>query len=82
MADNINETEIIERLNSAPSVRGFFIATVDVFNDSIDGLVQRIFRKDNFAVQSVVDPLLQDSGPAGRSICSFEVIVWLRCASR
>ncbi|NMT18604.1 MltR family transcriptional regulator, partial [Vibrio parahaemolyticus] len=53
MADNINETEIIERLNSAPSVRGFFIAAVDVFNDSIDGLVQRIFRKDNFAVQSV-----------------------------
>ncbi len=65
MADNINETEIIERLNSAPSVRGFFIATVDVFNDSIDGLVQRIFRKDNFAVQSVVGPLLQDSGPLG-----------------
>ncbi|MDG2898042.1 MltR family transcriptional regulator, partial [Vibrio parahaemolyticus] len=27
--------------------------------------VQRIFRKDNFAVQSVVGPLLQDSGPLG-----------------
>ncbi|HBC3398364.1 MltR family transcriptional regulator [Vibrio parahaemolyticus] len=65
MADNINETEIIERLNSAPSVRGFFIAIVDVFNESIDGLIQRIFRKDNFAVQSVVGPLLQDSGPLG-----------------
>ncbi|ELB2052061.1 MltR family transcriptional regulator [Vibrio parahaemolyticus] len=65
MADNINETEIIERLNSAPSVRGFFITTVDVFNESIDGLIQRIFRKDNFAVQSVVGPLLQDSGPLG-----------------
>ncbi|KOY31066.1 MltR family transcriptional regulator [Vibrio parahaemolyticus] len=65
MADNINETEIIERLNSAPSVRGFFIVTVDVFNESIDGLIQRIFRKDNFAVQSVVGPLLQDSGPLG-----------------
>ncbi|ODS10570.1 MltR family transcriptional regulator [Vibrio scophthalmi] len=65
MTDNINETEIIERLNSAPSVRGFFIETVNVFNDSIDGLVQRIFRKDNFAVQSVVGPLLQDSGPLG-----------------
>ena len=43
----------------------FFIATVDVFNESIDGLIQRIFRKDNFAVQSVVGPLLQDSGPLG-----------------
>ncbi|MDG3424806.1 MltR family transcriptional regulator, partial [Vibrio parahaemolyticus] len=28
-------------------------------------LIQRIFRKDNFAVQSVVGPLLQDSGPLG-----------------
>lgn len=36
-----------------------------MFNDSIDGLIQRIFRKDNFAVQSVVGPLLQDSGPLG-----------------
>ncbi len=27
--------------------------------------MQRIFRKDNFAVQSVVGPLLQDSGPLG-----------------
>ncbi|NOI15301.1 MltR family transcriptional regulator [Vibrio hepatarius] len=65
MADKLNETEIIERLNNAPSVRGFFIAAVDIFNDSIDALIQRIFRKDNFAVQSVVGPLLQDSGPLG-----------------
>lgn len=59
MADKLNETEIIERLNNAPSVRGFFIAAVDIFNDSIDALIQRIFRKDNFAVQSVVGPLLK-----------------------
>ncbi|EGA65272.1 MltR family transcriptional regulator [Vibrio brasiliensis] len=65
MADKINETEIIERLNSAPSVRGFFIAAVDVFDESIDALIQRIFQKDNFAVQSVVGPLLHDSGPLG-----------------
>ncbi|MEL7293527.1 MAG: MltR family transcriptional regulator [Pseudomonadota bacterium] len=65
MADRINESEIIERLNGAPSVRGFFIAAVDVFEDAIDALIQRIFRKDNFAVQSVVGPLLGDSGPLG-----------------
>ncbi|BEI25033.1 MltR family transcriptional regulator [Vibrio fluvialis] len=65
MAEKINETEILERLNDAPSVRGFFIATVEVFNEAIDALMQRIFRKDNFAVQSVVGPLLQDTGPLG-----------------
>lgn len=65
MAEQINETDIIERLNSALSVRGFFITTVEVFNDAIDALIQRVFRKDNFAVQSVVGPLLHDSGPLG-----------------
>ncbi|MFB9136051.1 MltR family transcriptional regulator [Vibrio sp. AK197] len=65
MADQFNETDIIEKLNSAPSVRGFFIAAVEVLNDSIDTLMQRIFRKDNFAVQSVVGPLLHDTGPLG-----------------
>ncbi|WP_428773197.1 MltR family transcriptional regulator [Vibrio sp.] len=65
MVVKINETEIIERLNSATSVRGFFIASVDVLNESIEALMQRIFRKDNFAVKSVVEPLLHDTGPLG-----------------
>lgn len=61
----MNETETLEHLNQATSVRGFFIATVDVFHHSIDALIQRIFLKDDFAVQSVVGPLLHDSGPLG-----------------
>lgn len=65
MTEELNETEIIERLNHSPTVRGFFIQTVEIFNDAIDALIKRIFRKDNFAVQSVVGPLLQDSGPLG-----------------
>ncbi|OEF22653.1 MltR family transcriptional regulator [Vibrio rumoiensis] len=65
MTEELNETEIIERLNNTPTVRGFFIQTVGIFNESIDALINRIFRKDNFAVQSVVGPLLQDSGPLG-----------------
>ncbi|WED24833.1 MltR family transcriptional regulator [Vibrio sp. JC009] len=65
MSETISESEIIERLNAAPTVRGFFIAAVEVFNESIDALMQRVFRKDDFAVQSVVGPLLHDSGPLG-----------------
>ncbi|WP_028023954.1 MltR family transcriptional regulator [Enterovibrio calviensis] len=65
MVAPIDETQILERLNSALSVRGFFIASVEVFNDAIDSLVQRIFRKDDFAVTSVVGPLLDSTGPLG-----------------
>lgn len=65
MTDTINETDIIEKLNTTPSVRGFFITTVEVLESAIDTLMQRVFRKDDFAVQSVVGPLLHDSGPLG-----------------
>lgn len=65
MIETISESEIIERLNAAPTIRGFFIETVEVFSESINSLIQRVFRKDDFAVQSVVGPLLHDSGPLG-----------------
>ncbi|MCA2017962.1 MltR family transcriptional regulator [Vibrio tritonius] len=65
MVEQINESEILEKLNLAPSVRGFFITAVDVLTQSVDALMERIFLKDNFAVQSVVGPLLHDSGPLG-----------------
>jgi mannitol operon repressor len=65
MTDTISESEILEKLNAAPTVRGFFIAAVEVFHLSVDLLIQRVFRKDDFAVQSVVGPLLDDSGPLG-----------------
>ncbi len=65
MANTIDETSIIERLNAAPSVRGFFIAAAGIFEDAIDVLTQRIFRSDYLAVKSVVNPLLDSSGPLG-----------------
>ncbi|NGN99823.1 MltR family transcriptional regulator [Grimontia sp. S25] len=65
MVAPVNETNILEKLNAALTVRGFFIASVDVFTDAIDQLIQRIFRKDDFAVKSVVGPLLDDTGPLG-----------------
>jgi mannitol operon repressor len=65
MADTINETDIIERLNAAPSVRGFFIAANEIFEQAIDILTQRIFRSDYLAVKSVINPLLDSNGPLG-----------------
>lgn len=65
MIELSGESEIIEKLNSAPSVRGFFIATVEILTDAIDGLIQRVFRKDEFAAQTVVKSLLNESGPLG-----------------
>ena len=59
------ESDILERLNEAATARGFFIATVEIFDEAVDRLVQRVFRKDDFAVKYAVEPLLHHAGPLG-----------------
>jgi len=65
MPKNIQENEILEYLNASTTVRGFFISTVDIFDRVVQVLIERVFLKNDFAVQSVVGPLLQDTGPLG-----------------
>jgi len=65
MSKQLQENEILECLNESATARGFFISTVDIFEQLIQALIERIFLKDDFAVQSVVGPLLKDSGPLG-----------------
>ncbi len=77
MVDTINETDILERLNNAPSVRGYFITAVEVFSEAVGALMERIFRKDNFAVQSVVGPLLHDTGPLGNMSVRLKLLYGL-----
>ncbi|QPB43297.1 MltR family transcriptional regulator [Rodentibacter haemolyticus] len=54
---------IYEKLNEASSVRGFIIASVTIFDEVVDGLINRVFRKTDFVVKSVVDSLFETSGP-------------------
>ncbi|PKF60555.1 MltR family transcriptional regulator [Psychromonas sp. psych-6C06] len=65
MSKKLQENEILEYLNTSTTARGFFISAVDVFEQVIQTLIERIFLKNDFAVQSVVGPLLHDSGPLG-----------------
>ncbi|RQW65053.1 MltR family transcriptional regulator [Vibrio viridaestus] len=65
MAELLQETDIIEKLNNAPSVRGFFITASEIFEETVDALVQRIFRSDYLTVKAVINPLLESSGPLG-----------------
>ena len=54
---------IIERLNAVSSVRGVVLMAVDIFEASLNKLVQRVFRKDDHAVKYAVEPLLNTAGP-------------------
>lgn len=61
--DSTNNLQTYEKLNDINSIRGLVTATISIFDKNIDGLMQRIFHKRDFAVQSVVDSLLSRSGP-------------------
>ncbi|GAA3538693.1 MltR family transcriptional regulator [Zobellella aerophila] len=63
MINHKQEAEIFEHLNRAPSARGFIIAMVDVFDNMLDQLIQKVFRKDDYAVKFAVEPLLGSMGP-------------------
>jgi len=65
MQNKLQENEILEYLNASSTVRGFFISAVDIFEQVIQTLIERVFLKNDFAVQSVVGPLLQNTGPLG-----------------
>lgn len=65
MSKILKENEILEYLNASLTARGFFISSVDVFEQVIQTLIERVFLKKDFAVQSVVGPLLHNSGPLG-----------------
>lgn len=65
MSKTLQENEILEYLNASLTARGFFISVVDIFEQLVQTLIERIFLKNDFAVQSVVGPLLHDSGPLG-----------------
>ncbi|SEQ01092.1 MltR family transcriptional regulator [Basfia succiniciproducens] len=58
-----SEDPIYEKLNETTSIRGFITACVAIFDESVDQLINRVFRKTDFAVKSVVDSLFINSGP-------------------
>lgn len=57
------EALIYEKLNDVTSIRGFVISSVAIFEQAVEDLLNRIFLKNDFAVKSVVDSLLYQSGP-------------------
>ena len=68
------DIDIIEQLNSASSVRGAVLAAVDIFENTLNSLVQRVFRKDDHAVKYAVEPLLNTAGPLGNLLVRLKLL--------
>lgn len=68
---------IYERLNQTHSIQDFVIESVDLFEQMVDKLINRVFRKADFAIQSVVDSLFMTSGPLFELTIRLKVLLGL-----
>ncbi|TCP93208.1 mannitol repressor MtlR [Cricetibacter osteomyelitidis] len=75
------EFSIYEKLNEATSVRSFLIASVNIFEEVVDQLMNRIFRKNDFVVQSVINSLFEQSGPLFELAIRLKVLLGLGAIS-
>ena len=72
------ENRVLERLNAGKTVRSFLIATVELLTEAVNILVLQVFRKDDYAVE----PLLEGSGPLGDLSVRLKLIYGLGVISR
>lgn len=54
---------VFERLAEPENPRGFFIELVAMLEDSVDQLMRRAFRQEEYAVKYAIEPLLNGKGP-------------------
>ncbi|MGV6987672.1 MltR family transcriptional regulator [Testudinibacter sp. P80/BLE/0925] len=71
------EQFVYEQLNDIPTLRGIITAAVNIFDNDVEQLMQRVFRKTDFAVKSVVDSLLGSQGPLADLSVRLKVLLGL-----
>ena len=78
----LSDDLIYEKLNDAASIRGFVTAAVALFDEAVDCLINKVFRKNDFAVKSVVDSLFETSGPLAALSIRLKVLLGLGVISQ
>ena len=82
MVKQEDDLDIIEQLNETSSVRGVLLKAVNFFEVSLDNLVQRVFRKDDYAVKYAVEPLLNTAGPLADLMVRLKLLYALGIVSK
>lgn len=76
------ENRVLERLNAEKSVESFLSSTVFLLSDAVKLLMDKIFRKDDYAVRYAVDPLFTGEGPLSELHLQLKLIYALGIIER
>ncbi|MDG6881909.1 Mannitol repressor protein [Phocoenobacter uteri] len=73
----ISKDNFIRQLSEVASLRGFLALSVNQFSQNIELLINRVFRKKDFVVESVVNSLFEHQGPLAELSVRLKVLVSL-----
>lgn len=76
------ENQILEQLNQHLDVNSFAQEVIVLMTESIDLLMLKVFRKDDYTVKYVVKPLLEGDGPLGKLSIRLKFLFALGAISR
>ncbi|WP_165889933.1 MltR family transcriptional regulator [Mannheimia granulomatis] len=69
--------DYIDKLNEEPTLRGFLTLATQLFSNQVEQLIERVFRKTDFALKSVVDSLFEHQGPLAELSVRLKVLLGL-----
>ncbi len=73
----LTQDNFIEQLSEVASFRGFLALSTNQFAQQVELLVQRVFRKTDFALKSVVDSLFEHQGPLAELSVRLKLLLGL-----
>ncbi|MGX3066084.1 MltR family transcriptional regulator [Ursidibacter arcticus] len=73
----LKQDPFIEQLSEIATVRGFLALSAQQIALQVEGLIQRVFRKTDFALKSVVDSLFEHQGPLAELSVRLKVLLGL-----
>lgn len=76
------ENQVLECLNSGKTPGDLLVMTVSLLGEAVDKLLLQVFRKDDYAVKYVVEPLLHRHGPLGELPVRLKLLYGLGVMSR
>lgn len=69
--------DYIDKLSGETTLRGFLTTANQLFANGVEQLIERVFRKTDFALKSVVDSLFEHQGPLADLTVRLKVLLGL-----
>lgn len=82
MLDNLQEDDILERLNQQLGIHELLIAAMEIIEKIVDQLMMNVFRKEKHAIKFVIPSLIGSRGPLNQVSTKLKLLYALGVINR